>query len=630
MKHKEYTRQINSKNNSLAKDESLDGMEFTESNRIKKMILPDSFDIAMLHEIIRMRYEYGRFTGKHYITDEKKLHDLLYFYNYLDFQANIKFTRLGEQTLRRTDVNVDRNTAFAIEIVFSLASYGRLDHYKKLLTVYDNIDTSLSGELIPVKKDLNLNVTPCSLDREVIQLFNKLPIAKAAIIMASINEKKDIVVKHPDFKIIQRISIDEKACTVIKEKSNNYEIDLTRMPVFREQPEVLVIMLPVHNITEYFKFIRNYLRLTDSIETIEIIFHDSERIKKYKFGTDVDINVQVFIGWVVMYFLANEIVDKRPKIRNFGIYGYDQIDSRILAALSQIPLQSLSLLGADSMLDYFYIFKLFDSASQLKSNIQEFAGTFGAAVLLNQLVPERQLKVLRVSKHMQFKKTNIKMIKEDPCYDRLSAYFENRDLSSLPMACSAKGATKKLEVLEIFVFPPVPKFYSPADYNKTSKAKAEIAKEITVSEDEIQQMVTLCKPSNFNLIDIDVEKKNTNEAILTIENYDLNMTKRILKEVDLIKNKDVLIIEYLRPVCFKRYYTRSLEKKDLVDLLVGVFRKWIAEDKSEKHMLIFKVAETKVCEYFWRKIFMCACEKHWSNTNFEKWLKRVTFIKILK
>ncbi|KAI5150914.1 hypothetical protein ENBRE01_1780 [Enteropsectra breve] len=629
-KHKEYLIQ-NSK--SLEKDKSLVGMEFTESHRIKTMIMPDSFDILMFREIIRMRYAYIRFNEKIYITDMMKLSDLLYFYNYLDFRANIKYTKPDQQTLRRTNVTVEANTVFAMNLVFSLASYGLLDHYQKLLTANDNIDQK-TGELISLKEDLDLNVTLCNIDRGIIELFNNMPEVKAAIILASTKKQKYPMFRHPDFKLIRHTEINGKVCTVIKEEPNNDEIYLTTMPGFLEQPEVLVIMLPVHNVTEYFKFIRNFLRLTDSIETIEIIFHDSKRIKKNKFRTDADINTQVFIGWVVKYILAQEIVEKRQKVRNFGIYGYDTIDSRTLDALAKIPLNGLSLLGADSLLDYFYTFKLFNSECRLKSNIQEYAGTYGAAILLNQLVPEKQLKVLRVSRHLQFKKTNIDMIKEDPCYERLSAYFENRDLLALPMACANKDATKKIEVLKLFVFPPVPKFYSPADYNTSEKARAEIAKEITVSEEDIQQMITECKPADFNLIDIEIEENNTNKAILTLMNYDKNTIKGVLQEVDLIKNKDVLVIVCLRPLSFKWYRTHSQEKKDLVDLIIELYWKWLVKDKSDKHRLVIKVADARTtkeienCIVSLREIFEWRLRKDYFCTYLKENKTKISFFTI--
>ncbi|KAI5150038.1 hypothetical protein ENBRE01_1266 [Enteropsectra breve] len=628
MKHKERAIQNKTGRNVCADNESFGEMEFTGANRIKKMKMPDYFDIKMLEEITEMRKIFVKKISKISIGDTKQLYELLNLYVALDFWPNIRYAKQNTLADEEDNITVDKNIAFAVNMVVNLASYGRWEHYKELLTVADSFGPNHGGEEAFLADGFYLSMTQCDMDRKIIELFNRLPVLRAAIILCTINKDKEIVVKHPDFKIISEKNAQQKPYTIIREKPNNDEIVLSEMPVFREEPKILRIMLPAHNFVDYFKFIRNYLCLTDSIESIIIVFYDSERAKKY--NNDVHTNTQQFLEWVVEFLLSKEIVPNRPQIRSFGIYGYDLIDVPILASLAKIPLQGLSLLGTDSTLDYFYLFKLFESECPFKSNIQKFSGTFGAAVLLNELMGRRQISNMEMSVLMQFKTKNLAMIKKDSCWERLSAYFAHGDLHALPEACSkefiSKNHTRKLELLRGFISHSEHKLCYLRAYNTSAESIAEIAKEIKVTSDDIYGMTTFCMPSDFNLIT--AVGNDSIEATITVEHYTKTTTLLVLQELALIEDKDTLIIEYLRPLTFKSDYTRSQEKKDLVQLLTKAFHKWITCDASNKHKLIFKVAETNRSCCSLRDIFTRAYYMEYSSKNFTKYMERVTFIKI--
>ncbi|KAI5151984.1 hypothetical protein ENBRE01_2479, partial [Enteropsectra breve] len=603
----------------------LDGMEFTPSNRIKKMKMPDSFNILMLEIITKLRKVYVQTIKGITLGNTQTLHEFLALYVDLDYKPDIRYFKQSTETVKKTNITVEKNTAFAVNMVCNLATFGRWEHYKELLTAYDNFGQSGAQEEAFFDENFYLSTTLCDHDREIIKLFDKIPVLKAAIILCSIC-KNDIVVRHPDFKIISKSNSMRVPFTIIKEKANDDEILLSDMEIFHDKPKTLHIMLPARNVVEYFKFIRNYLRLTDSIETIAIRFYDSKRLAKYDFSSDDYRNTNDFIGWVINYFIKEEIVASRPKISGIGIYGYDRIEEHTLATLAKIPLQSFALLGTDSTLDYFYLFKLFEFESQLKSSIQKFDGAFGAAVLLYQLIGRRQITSVSISTLMQFKKLNMDMIKEDACYNRLTAYFDNGDLHSLPKACKNDIITGNFGVLRLMLVLPINSLSYLGLYNTSAKSKAEIAKEIEVDKKDIQGVFVRCKPSDFNLIN--VEEKNTNETTITIKHFFVDNIIYVNTEMHFIENKDILIIEYLRPLSFKGFFTRSKEKKDLITILIDVFRKWIVNDTTKKHKLIFKVAETKKSTCPLRDIFIRTYEKIYENSHLTDCLERLTFIRI--
>ncbi|KAI5151877.1 hypothetical protein ENBRE01_2452 [Enteropsectra breve] len=252
------------------------------------------------------------------------------------------------------------------------------------------------------------------------------------------------------------------------------------------------------------------------------------------------------------------------------------------------------MLGADTTLEQFYSFKLFESECVLKSSIEEFGSTLGAAGILNSLKGScGQLKYVTVFTVTFFKEANLEMIKNDPCYDRFAAFFKHGDILTLPKVCNPwvenKDSIKHFDVVKISSIAPSFIQYSPATYNTSEELKNynNILRE--VPEEEVLKMAKQHRVSECDLINTSEMK----EEVITVEEYTISSYAKARQRVGLIENGKRLIFKYTRPQCFDMEQYTSGEKYDLIKLLLYVFDKWILKDTSRKNELTFEVAETK-------------------------------------
>ncbi|KAI5153358.1 hypothetical protein ENBRE01_3166, partial [Enteropsectra breve] len=416
----------------------------------------------------------------------------------------------------------------------------------------------------------------------------------------------------------------------IREMISNDSINLVNMQVSKDKPVMLIILLPAYRNTKYFKLIRDYLYLTDSITRIRIEFRNSPTVQRYR-PKNAHKNAQYLLSMIIKCFILRKLVAYRPSITCFGCYGHSDLDDLVLTDLAKTQLLSLCLIGADSTLDYFHIFKLFETDSELKGHIEAYEGTFGAAILLNELMGRRQIKNLQLCPLMQFKKTSFDMM-SDPCYERLSAYFEDGDMLALPKAynqsLSTENVTRKFEISDIIVSKPRDRFSSPAGYNNTAKSRAKITLELEVELKDIMSMVCICHPKNFNLIN--VEEVISYGYKFTVNRFTKGIIERVLIHMDLVKNEKTYAIVSTIPFCFKERPTSNKNKKCLIKLLLEVFDFWIVNDENNQRNLIFEVAESEDSYYPLRKVFINAYKESKGHDINEELLKRVDFRKLLK
>ncbi|KAI5150036.1 hypothetical protein ENBRE01_1264 [Enteropsectra breve] len=606
---KEWRKIDQNQNNSNPQVTIINGIEFTASCNINNIQMPDSFDIEMYRGIETLRNELGKKTDGKYFSDMNELCKLLSFYCYLDYSTRRQAHVYDYFRCKITTAPVDRNIVFALNIVYNLAIAGRLEHFKKLVTEQDKYGKNLADENSDAEKLFFSKIFPDEQDRNLLKLFNKMPVVKAAISLCSLNSKSRIVIKQNEFQIKHlKTKGGAKSYALVREHLTQAENMLTRALGYAQKPEIMLtdalgyvqkpeslrIMLPVNNPVGYFNFIRDYLYLFNSVEKIHIFFYDLKTADKLELNQVDDYKTQDFLWRIVNDLHDKNAVPHRPRISSLEIIGYEKINDSTLTTLSTIPLTSLALLGRDSELDHLYTFKLFETESELKNSIQRFGGTLGAVGILYSIIPPRKLKYLTIFGYMVFKQDNIELIKNDPCYQRLRTYFRHGEVSSLPKVCSIglwdKDPPMKFEVIDFGFHTHEDKTYSPAIYNKSNGS--------IVSKEYVEKLVKRCPESHFDLIDIEVD----DTAVLTLENNLKVSYDKLLNSIGAIKDKTNLVIKYTgEPLLIEPYATP--EHRALTDLLINVFKKWIEDDTKKKNTLTLELAVAKSSSNSFRNIF---------------------------